>query len=401
MPEHSGPFCSLPVTIQDYERPFHVALAFDSFKGSLTAERACFVAGHAISAAFGEKVRLTHHPMADGGEGSLDLLLASGDFTKLDVETTDAIGRPIAASWLISADGRNAHIEVARACGLPGLSGTRLRPTHATSEGVGKIILVALDAGVNEVTLYLGGSASTDGGAGMLSVLGAQFLDEAGNRLPPGGGALNHLVRADFSHLREDARSVKWTIVTDVDVPLTGPRGAARMFAPQKGATAPQVVELEDALENLASVCSQSLGMAVGTEPGSGAAGGLGCIPLAAFDARAISGAELFAETSGLKETLIEADLVITGEGRFDDQSSAGKVVGAVSQLARSMPHPVAVVVLAGGVEMVTVGEPLPAFSLARGPATLLDLTTHSESLLSRLAEAVVRLALAVRGSVT
>lgn len=377
------------------DAPFRVVLAFDSFKGSLTADDACAAAAGAIEATFGDSVTVMSYPMADGGEGSLELIARSTAVQEMQVSTIDAIGRPIIATYLLSSDGRQAHIEVARACGFPQVSDVPLRPLEASTLGVGRMIKHALDGGVNHIALYLGGTASTDGGSGVLTALGARFQDAAGQDLPPGGGALTRLEHIDTASLLPAARAAVWTIVTDVESPLTGPSGAAHTFAPQKGATPDQVTLLDTALTRAARITEALTEREVGLRAGSGAAGGFAALLDAIVGVTFVPGSIFFAENSGLTGALPLADLILTGEGRLDSQSLDGKVVGTITDLAAAITTTPPVVAIAGSVDRASLGQRSglrAAFSLSDGPADLKSLSDRAALLLAERSVDVVAL---------
>jgi glycerate kinase len=314
--------------------PLRVVIAPDSFKGSLDAADVA----EAIAAGWRSKRPddvLELMPLADGGEGTLDALghgLPEECLRTATVSGPD--GKPVQARWLLRPDG-TAVVELASAAGLPLLD--ELDPMGATTRGVGELLRLAVeDPGTRRVMLGLGGSATNDGGTGALVALGARFLDADGNDLPPGGGALARLARVDLSGLVPGPpEGVEYLV--DVTSPLLGPHGAAAVFGPQKGATPHQVEELDAALGRLAEILGVS-----GEEPGSGAAGGTSFGLLACWGGRMVSGSGTVAAVAGLEAAVPAADLVITGEGRFDSQSTRGKVVGNVLTVAA--PTPVAIV---------------------------------------------------------
>jgi glycerate 2-kinase len=339
----------------------------DSFKGSAMARGAW--------EAYTERgipVSVDTLPFADGGEGTLDALLGAWGTEPLTVETTDALGRPTRARFGISPDGATGVIEAAEANGLPGVADVPLRARDASSRGVGPLVTALLDTGVEEILLCIGGSASTDGGTGMLSSLGARFLAADGSELPDGGGRLGELASLDLDGLDPRARSVRWRVACDVTNPLIGPRGAAAVFGPQKGAGPEDVRVLDAGLDRLAEVLAEATGADLRNVPGTGAAGGMPVTLTALLGAEVLPGSQMVAEVLGAQDLLSRADLVLTGEGRFDSQSLGGKVVDAVRRLT---PQNVPVVVIAGS---VSVGPDelrrsgiTAAFSIAQGPRTL------------------------------
>lgn len=367
-----------------------IVLAFDSFKGSLDAVDACALSAARLRSLF-DDIEVLERPMADGGEGSLLLIERVRDVQRVNVQTVDAIGRPTTATYLLGADG-TAFVEVAQGAGLPEVSDATLQPLDASSAGVGAVLTDALERGASAITLFLGGSATTDGGSGVLVALGARLLDEHGAEVPPGGAGLATLASIDVSGFDPRAESAAWTFVTDVDAPLTGPSGAAAVFGPQKGASADDVSTLDDALGRFAAVASAALGISahdIDSRPGAGAAGGMAAVLAPLTGGSIVAGSRFFAELAGLDAALEAATLVITGEGRFDAQSLGGKVY---SEVARSAAHAgVPVAVVAGGVDLGD-DAPVAAFSIATGPAELTTLQQNAAALLPRAVCSVVRL---------
>jgi glycerate kinase len=322
-----------------------VVIAPDSFGGALDS------VGVAAAIATGwSKVRpgdeVLRRPMADGGEGTLAAVAdALGDGAqRRTAETTDPLGRPISADWLLINDGRDAFIELAAASGLARLSTDERTPQYAglaSTRGTGDLVRAALDAGIERITIGLGGSATTDGGSGLLRALGATFIGDGGD-LPEGGAALARLERIDTSALDPRLADVKLVIASDVTNPLCGPRGAAATYGPQKGADPPTVAALDAALATYGKAIEKATGRLVADLPGAGAAGGTtaGLIGLAQATVR--PGVEVVAELVGLAEALETADLVITGEGRADEQTLQGKTATGVATLARPRATPVA-----------------------------------------------------------
>ena len=350
-------------------------IAPDSFKGSLSASAVATAIAEGVRDVFGDAADIVVKPMADGGEGTLDAIASAWGVALREVATVDAIGRPTVARYGISADGRHAVIEAAEANGLPAVSDLPLQPLRADTFGVGLIAREVLDRGVDSIVLCVGGSATTDGGTGMLTALGVRFLAAEGDLVSPGGGALARIVAVDASGLHPRARAVRWRIAVDVDNPLCGERGAAATFGPQKGATAHDVSILDAGLANLAMVLEDATGTNGLGGSGSGAAGGLPVSLRAFCDATLEPGSSLVAETIGLAAAAKGASLVFTGEGSFDAQSLAGKVVvGVVSATPRGCP----VVVIAGRVDLssaqMRAAGVTAAFSIANGAEELVTL---------------------------
>lgn len=362
-----------------------VIVASDSFKGSLSAHDATQAMAAGARLAFGDGAQIVEIPLADGGEGTLDALLAAWGWIERTVPTVDAIGRPIAARYGVNESGTVALIEAAEANGLPAVSDVPLQPLHADTFGVGLIAKDAIDLGVDEILLCIGGSATTDGGTGLLRGLGARFIDEQGDEVRPGGGGLRNIRAIDVSGLDPRASRIRWRIAVDVTNPLLGPDGAASMFGPQKGATPADVEELESGLRNFAAVTEayafEAYG-AVADRPGLGAAGGLAFAPAVLLGAELLPGGQLVSDALDLPARLAGADLILTGEGAFDHQSLRGKVVDLVR---RTSSPDTPIVVVAGRVQLsadecATAGI-AAAFSIAPGPSTLDELGSRAAEL--------------------
>ncbi len=342
-------------------RTMRVLIAPDSFKGSLGAAAVAAVLAEGwLRVRPGDQV--TRLPLADGGEGTLDVLAATVPGARWRrARVTGPGGAPVIARWLElpGLPGRwcgasTAVVELARASGLPLLA--RPDPMRAHTTGLGELLGRALDAGMGRILVGLGGSASTDGGTGALAALGARFLDAAGEPLPAGGGALADLAVADLSGLRAPPGSGV-SCLTDVTAPLLGTRGAAAVFGPQKGADEGQIARLEAGLARLAEVLGGDP-----SAPGAGAAGGTGYGLAAVWGAVLTPGAAELGRLAGLDRALADADLVITGEGRFDETSLTGKTCGTVIAAAAAAGVPVAVVAgqASAGVAVLTWGDDDP-----------------------------------------
>jgi glycerate kinase len=366
-----------------------VVVAPDKFEGSLRAAQVAeaIEAGLRRARADVEVVRL---PLGDGGAGTLDTMVAAG-FERVPVAATGPTGEPVAAA--IAVDGARAFVEMAEASGLKRLPGDRRAPLAATTYGTGELLAAALDRGARELVLGIGGSATTDGGAGMAAALGARLLDRAGAELPPGGAALLHLATVDVSGLDRRLAEARVTVACDVDNPLVGPEGAAHVFGPQKGAGPDEVLLLDSALRRYARVLADDLGVEVAEVPGAGAAGGLGAGAIAFLGAELRPGIELVLDLVGFDRALDGADLVVTGEGKLDAQSLRGKAPVGVARAAAA--HGVPVVALAGAVEVADRELRAAGFEEAHA---LLELEpdparsmAEAAGLLERLAERVGR----------
>lgn len=329
----------------------HVVVAPDSFGGALDSVRVAAAIARGWSGVRPDD-EILQKPMADGGEGTLAALAAAlGDAAEpRTVETTDPLGRPVTADWLLLDAGRGAFVEMAAASGLARLSPGERTPEsarRASTRGTGDLVRAALDAGVERITIGLGGSATTDGGAGLLRALGARPLDATGGELPEGGAALAQLDRIDAERIDPRLATTKIIVASDVTNPLCGPRGAAATYGPQKGADPDGVAELEAALASWGRAIESATGRLVADIPGAGAAGGTTAGLLGLTSALVRPGVEVVAELVGLADALESADLVITGEGRADEQTLHGKTAIGVATLAG--PRRTPVVLLCGG----------------------------------------------------
>ncbi|MFF6973687.1 glycerate kinase [Streptomyces tsukubensis] len=313
--------------IQSAREP-RVLVAADKFKGSLTAvevaERVTVGLRRVLPGLAVESL-----PVADGGDGTVAAAVAAG-FDRRTVRVTGPLGEPVTAAYALR-DG-TAVVELAEASGLHLLPGGVFAPLTATTHGCGEVLRAALDAGAHTVVLGVGGSATTDGGAGMLTALGARFLDADGTALPPGGGALAGLATADLSGLDPRIGDVRLVLASDVDNPLTGPKGAAAVYGPQKGAGPAEVAALDSALAHYATV----LGPELADAPGAGAAGGVGYAALVALGAGFRPGIDVMLDVLGFAAALDRATLVITGEGSLDAQTLHGKAPAGVAAAARA-----------------------------------------------------------------
>src|SRR6266566_4300778 len=342
----------------------HVVVAPDKFKGTLTAAQ---VAAH-VAAGLGRArpgLTIVQVPVADGGDGTVDAAEAAG-FRRVEIGVRGPTGTPLTASFAL-LDG-TAVIESAQACGLTRLPGGMAAPLTATSRGVGELILAAVRMRAKRIVLGLGGVACTDGGAGLVTALGGRLLDSSGTELPPGGAALARLDHIDTSRLR-DLSGTEIVAATDVNNPLLGPRGAAAVYAPQKGASAQDVARLEEGLARWADVTEQSFGFVKRDEPGAGAAGGLGFAVLGFLGAAVQPGIELMLDLLAFGDRLRGARLVVTGEGALDEQTLHGKAPAGVARAVAAAVPDLPVVAVAGvcslSPEQLRSAGIAPAYALA------------------------------------
>jgi glycerate kinase len=325
-----------------------ILIAPEEFKGTLTAVEAAQIISSAVARRLPQAI-LDLAPIADGGPGTVAAVLGATGGSPRVTSVHDPLGRAVDATWGILDGGRSAVIESAAACGLVLLRPGERDPTRASSFGVGELVRAALDAGCSRLLLGVGGTATNDGGAGAASALGVKLLDPAGRELPPGGAALSSLDLLDLSKRDGRLESVQLLVATDVTNPLCGPRGAARIYGPQKGAS-PAIVQLLDAaLSHLAQVVRRQLGIFIDEQPGAGAGGGLGYGLTALCGGSLRRGFETVASFLDLDRRIEQADAVLTGEGRLDLQTSFGKGPGVIAQRARAACR--RVIIFAGRVD--------------------------------------------------
>ena len=326
--------------------------ASDSLKGTLSSLDAARLLGEAAERHF-PGCSWTIVPVADGGEGTLDALLAACGGEKILASAEDPLGRPIVAAYALLPDGR-AVIETAAASGLTLLAPDERDPLAASTYGTGQLVRDALERGARDVTVALGGSATNDGGMGLARALGARLLDEKGGELAGRGADLARVADVDLSGLCPLVAEARFTMMCDVDNPLVGPEGASAVFGPQKGASPEDVLALDDGMRRWASVLERAFGRGFDV-PGAGAAGGLGAACLAFLGARAVGGVERVLELVGFAELLEGADLCVTGEGHADAQTLRGKVVSGVAAACERAGVPCVAVVggMSAGAEHV------------------------------------------------
>jgi glycerate 2-kinase len=316
----------------------HVVIAPDKFKGTLTASEVAEALAKGVRAAI-PHVSLALRPIGDGGEGTIDALLLAHGGRISARRVSGPLGGPVQASLAHLADGSCA-LEMSGAAGLTLVDPDRRDALASSTLGLGELIAAALDEGERRILIGLGGSASTDGGTGAARAVGWRFLERDGGELPLGGGSLRHLARIDNAGVRPEVGATVFVAACDVDNPLLGDNGAARVFAPQKSASPDEVEILEEGLATLAGVIEEDLGIDVAGLAGSGAAGGTGAGLRAFFGAELGPGFEVVAEATNLRDQIDEADLVITGEGNLDDQSLGGKAPIGVARMARDLQVP-------------------------------------------------------------
>ena len=315
-----------------------VLVAPDKFKGTLTAEQAA----EAIARGWRRgdpNAEVEMVPMADGGEGTLDALVAALGGERFTEKVSGPLGDSVRAEFaMVAAEaGPLGVVEMARASGLELIAPTRRDPKHTTTRGTGELILAACRRGAGRVLVCIGGSATNDGGAGMAQAVGVRLLDSGGRDIGAGGEALLDLAAIDVRGLDPSVRAASFVVATDVDNPLVGPQGAAAVYGPQKGASPEDVVLLDKALGHLAAVIYRDLALDVRNVPGAGAAGGLGGGLMAFLGARLRPGVDVVMEAVRLQERMEKAHVVVTGEGMFDEQSLHGKAPAGVLRAAQEL----------------------------------------------------------------
>lgn len=357
-----------------------IIIAPDSFKESVSASR-CAQAIKAGFVSIFPQAECVCLPIADGGEGTVEAMVEATDGKMVMLPVMGPMGDFVGAFYGLSGDGQTAFIEMAAASGLMLVPAGERNPLRATSYGTGELIRHALDAGVRHIILGIGGSATVDGGMGMAQALGARFLDERGESVGLGGGALQRLVKIDLSDLDPRLHDCRIEVAYDVDNPLLGERGAAAVFGPQKGACIEMVAVLERGLQNYARVMLAATGQDVAPMVGGGAAGGMGAAARVFLNATLKSGIDIVLEAVHLEEALRDADLVITGEGRIDSQTIGGKAPIGVARIAKKYAIPVIGIagVLGDGVEAVHQHGIDAVFSILPALAPLAEVLDRGE----------------------
>ncbi len=376
-----------------------ILVAPDSYKGSIDAASAASALARGLAHVWPDAT-IDRCPLTDGGEGFLAAMLvprrpAGAGGRLVEVETTNAVGERVTARYAELDGGDTVAVELSSAAGLVQVPRDRRDPLHATTFGVGRLIAQAwARRPFKRLLLALGGSATVDGGAGLLEALGARFLDEEGLPVLRGGGGLDRLARIDTSALSPALREAEVVLAVDVTNPLLGPRGAARVYGPQKGADPPRVAALEAALTRYADVLATATGVRVHDLPGGGSAGGVPAGLVAIAGARCVPGFELAAEAVGLDARLAGCDLVVTGEGMLDLASFEGKVVGRLAARCRTRGIPLVAVVgmvtAEGEAALTALGG--AAMTLVPGPMAVDEACGRAEELLAAAGSRLARL---------
>ncbi|MBN9654977.1 glycerate kinase [Halobacillus sp. GSS1] len=367
-----------------------VAFAPDSYKGSLSSIQVAEImekAFHSVN----PNIETIKKPMADGGEGTLDVFSTSVPHEKIQFSCKGPLGEE-RESWYVKLDDDRAVIEGAEIAGLPLVPTEKRNPDHTTSYGIGQAITHALDEGCTDLIVAIGGSSTNDGGLGMLQALGMKTYDESGQITGIHGKDLHTVKKVDLSGLDSRLRNIKIHVASDVDNPLTGNRGASHVYGPQKGATEQQVYAYDQSLDHYGKLVEEVLDKNIMNTPGAGAAGGLGFAFLT-IGAQLESGAKLVGDAIQLQETIRGANYVITGEGQSDEQTLYGKAPGYVAELAKENHTPVLLISGSLSNDYGALNERFTScFSITPGPSSLEDCLKNAEEYLFETTRQIARL---------
>ena len=362
-----------------------IIVAPDSFKDCLSAKQVAFYISQGIRRVYPEAI-IYEIPLSDGGEGLIDSLLGGMDGKLISVSVQDPLGRLINAEFGILGDGTTAIVELARASGLELLQEQERNPLLTSTYGTGQLIGMALDQGCKKIIVGLGGSATNDGGTGMLKALGARFLNKKGMEIDEGGGGLIDLDHIDLTHFDKRLAQCEVVVASDVSNPLIGPNGASFVYGAQKGGDRKTLEQLDNNLGHYAAIIGGQFQIDVANMGGAGAAGGTGAALLAFMNARMVSGIELVLQQVGMKQYLEKTDLLITGEGKLDGQTLNGKTITGISKMAKDLGVPV--IVLTGkvgeGMEAIYDKGVKAVFSIVDGPMELEEALNNAPRLLER-----------------
>jgi glycerate kinase len=370
-----------------------IVLAPDSFKESMTAKEACEAMERGIKRA-NDKITCIHVPMADGGEGTMQSLVDATEGKIYSIKVVGPLGNEVEAQYGILGDGVTGILEMASASGIQLVPAEKRNPLVTTTYGTGQLIKACLDHGVKKLLIGIGGSATNDGGAGVVQALGGRLLDSEGNDLGFGGGQLGKLAKIDLSNFDARIKDIAVEVACDVTNPLCGERGASNVFGPQKGATPEMVTILDSNLRHYAEVIKEQLNKDVLDFPGAGAAGGLGAGLMSFLNGTLKKGIEMVIEYSGLEEKVKDADMVWTGEGSIDFQTQYGKTPLGVAITAKKYNKPV--IALAGrvgdNIEVLYEKGIDAIFGIMKGVTSLEEALKKGQVNIEKTAENVVRL---------
>lgn len=371
-----------------------IVIAPDSFKGSISAMDICTSVKIGILRVF-PNANVIEIPLADGGEGTMENMVYATNGSKRQVVVTGPLGNKVSAEYGVLGDNETVVIEMAQASGLTLLQEHERNPLVTTSFGTGELIKAALEHGYRKLIIGIGGSATNDGGMGMLKALGVQFYKKGGSQLSEGGASIKELDRIDEANLDPRIKESTIIIASDVTNPLCGPNGASAIFGPQKGATPEMVKALDEGLDNFANIVHKQKNVDMRELIGGGAAGGLGATLITFLEAELHSGVHVIMEKLRFEDQIKDADLIITGEGRLDSQTLSGKLISGVSKMAGK--HEIPVIALCGGLDieisqLVHELGLLSAFSIAPGPCTLEEAMVQAADWIPERVEAIMRI---------
>lgn len=372
----------------------NIVVAPDSFKGSISARDICRAVEKGVLRVF-PQASVIALPLADGGEGTMENLVFASGGSKFEVVVKGPLGKPVTASIGVLGDKETVVIEMAQASGLTLVSENEKNPFLATSYGTGELIKYALDQNFRKFIIGLGGSATNDGGTGMLKALGVRFFSSDGKELPEGGGALTRLDHFDDSGLDPRIKESSFIIASDVTNPLCGPNGASAIFGPQKGASPEDVTVLDQALLNFGKIVQKQRKIDICQIVGGGAAGGMGAAFVAFLQALIQSGIDVVMDAVQFDEKVKDANFIITGEGKLDSQTLSGKVIAGVSKSAKK--HQIPVIALCGGLELDSTQMDklgiVGGFSIVPGPCSLESAMEKSAKWTEERTEQIMRIA--------
>lgn len=370
-----------------------IVLAPDSFKESMTAKEACEAMERGIKKV-NNNINCIHVPMADGGEGTMQSLVDATNGKVYSLKVVGPLGNEVEAQYGILGDGDVGILEMASASGIHLVSTEKRNPLLTTTYGTGQIIKACLDHGVKKLLIGLGGSATNDGGAGVIQALGGKLLDKQGNELSFGGGELGKLNSIDLENFDSRLKDIAIEVACDVNNPLCGEKGASNVFGPQKGATKEMIGILDNNLKHYADIIKRQLGKDVLNEPGAGAAGGLGAGLMAFLDGTLKKGIEMVIEYASLEEKVKDADMVWTGEGSIDFQTQYGKTPLGVATVAKKYNKPV--IALAGrvgeGIDVLYEKGIDSIFGIMKGVTPIEEALANGQENIEKTAENIIRL---------
>lgn len=378
--------------VKEMKNDFVIVLAPDSFKESMTAKEACEAMERGIKKV-NNQIKCIQVPMADGGEGTMQSLIDATGGEIYNRKVIGPLGNDVEASYGILGDGETGIIEMASASGIHLVSKKDRNPLVTTTYGTGQLIKACLDHGIKKLLIGIGGSATNDGGAGVIQALGGKLLDENGEELGFGGGELDRLDRIDLTNFDQRLKDISVEVACDVNNPLCGERGASNVFGHQKGATQDMIEVLDNNLRNYANVIKKELDIDIAEIPGAGAAGGLGAGLMVFLHASLKSGIDIVIEYTSLREKVKSADIVWTGEGSIDFQTKFGKTSYGVATLAKEYNKPVVAFAGMVGKEIDSLYEKIDSiFCIMQGVVSLEEALINGKQNLETTSKNVIKL---------